>query len=157
MGNVRRTVLPSTCTSDIRHKKTNIMKSIFLILAIVIVANSANIEERDEERCNVSQGCQDEVEMYKVCQERTSLARGLKQETGPCITCPDESKCCCAATPDKGSGRSSDGICGISKACQKEIEDGDCQGQDRKDHMMADSSLGCEDGSRCWCFLTDDD
>ena len=65
------------------------MKSIFLILAIVIVANSANLEERDEESCNVSQGCQYEVERYKVCQERTSLARGLKQETGPCITCPD--------------------------------------------------------------------
>ena len=128
------------------------MKSVFFILVIVIVANSANLEERDgEEGCNVSQKCQQEVENYKVCQELTGLARGMQPATGPCITCPDESTCCCAA-PDKGSGRSG-GICGISEECQKEIEDEDCQGQDRGAGHMLDSSLGCADGSRCWCFM----
>ena len=121
------------------------MKSIFFffILVIATMANSAsNTEERDggEGSCDVSQECRQEVVRYNVCQN--GLSRGLTNEKGPCIKCSDESTCCC------GDKDRSEGICGISEQCQDQIDN--CQGEDR--NHMAEASLGCADGSRCWCF-----
>ena len=126
------------------------MKNIIFILIIAILATSAKPEERSNDGgCTVSQECQEEVENYKVCLRLAGLDRTRDgTATGPCITCPDESNCCCASDGPGPSGRS-EGICGISQGCLNEIDN--CQGQDRNN--ILDSSLGCADGSRCWCFM----
>ena len=91
-----------------------------------------------------------EVEVYKNCQKLNGLNRkSPKPAGGPCITCPDLSRCCCTVDRDLDM----DGTCHISQRCQWQLDNYNeyCQEEDR--NHMVDSSLGCADGSRCWCFM----
>ena len=136
------------------------MKSVFIIFAALIVTMYANDTTDSRERlltewgnlesCHISQECQTEIKDYKEC------LKGLDRKSrdgpigGPCITCPDLSRCCCATdriTPDF------QGTCDISQRCLLVIDsyNENCQEQDR--NQMVDSSLGCANGSRCWCFM----
>ena len=120
------------------------------ILVIVIASTYAKHEERSNNGgCNISQECQQELDHYKVCQKLNGLGRQLNADSGPCIVCTDGSQCCCDGN-ENSRGRS-DGICGISHVCQNEIQL--CQGYGEDRNHMAEASLGCSDGSRCWCFM----
>ena len=135
---------------------TTMMKSVFIIFITLMVAIHADIRKQPPtewgnlESCHISQECQTEIKDYKEC------LKGLDRKSrdgpigGPCITCPDLSRCCCATdriTPDF------QGTCDISQRCLLVIDsyNENCQEQDR--NQMVDSSLGCANGSRCWCFM----
>ena len=127
------------------------MKSVFIIFITLMVAIRAELptEWGNIESCIISQECQMEIREYKEC------LKGLDRKSpdgpigGPCITCPDLSRCCCAADRIPLDFQ---GTCDISPGCSLVIESYNehCQEQDRA--HMADSSHGCANGSRCWCF-----
>merc|ERR1712241_661106 len=145
------------CTSDIRTSRsdtTTMTKSVFILFVSLIVAIHAFDFEwgNIEESCNISPSCKLEVEVYKNCMKLNGLNRKSPDpEEGPCITCPDKSRCCC----NKDRDLDMDGTCRISQQCQWQLDSYNeyCQEEDMRNGQMFDSSLGCPDGSRCWCFM----
>ena len=140
---------------------TTMMKSVFIIFATLIVAMHANdttdLEGEGEwnnieKSCKLSPACQEEVKVYKACPRLNGLNRESPYGSmgGPCIECSDGSMCCC----DDMNRNANDfqGDCQISQGCELEIDAYNeyCQEEDR--NHMAEASLGCADGSRCWCF-----
>ena len=117
------------------------MKSVFIIFITLMVVVHAKDIEWGNLSCTISLPCQLQVQVYKTCRKMTGLDRAAG---GPCITCPDLSRCCCTKDRDLVT----DETCRISQGCQWELEN--CQAEDRA--HLAESSLGCADGSRCWCF-----
>merc|ERR1712179_34836 len=83
-----------------------VVSAIVMMFALMLQTNANDM------MADSSLGCADGSRCWCFLQNRRSLVseglarhfavRGAAPATGPCITCPDASKCCCAA-PEKGN------------------------------------------------------